>query len=107
MITMPQDGVYELQIRYANGSGPITTDNQCGLRSLYIDRQFSGVIVMPQRGAGQWDDWALSNRIQHLFKTGEHTIELRMENMDNNMNLFHNRVRVDQVFARKIPSPGM
>ena len=105
MISMPQDGVYELQIRYANGSGPITTDNQCGLRSLYIDRQFSGVIVMPQRGLGRWNDWALSNRIQHLFKTGEHTIELRMENMDNNMNLIHNRVRVDQILARKILSP--
>lgn len=104
MITVLQDGVYELQIRYANGSGPINTDNQCGLRSLYIDRQFSGVIVMPQRGLGKWDDWALSNRIQRLFKTGKHTIELRMENKDNNMNFIHNRVLVDQVLARKIPS---
>jgi hypothetical protein len=104
-ITVAEDGVYELQIHYANGSGPITTDNQCGLRSLYIDQQFSGVIVMPQRGSGQWDDWALSNRIQHLFKTGKHTIELRMEKKDNNMNFIHNRVQVDEVEVRKISPP--
>jgi hypothetical protein len=104
-ITVIEGGIYELQIHYANGSGPITTDNQCGLRSLYIDQQFSGVIVMPQRGSEQWDDWALSNRIQHLFKPGKHTIELRMEKKDNNMNFIHNRVQVDEVEARKISPP--
>ena len=103
-INVAKGGIYELQIHYANGSGPITTGNQCGLRSLYIDQLFSGVIVMPQRGSGQWDDWALSSRIQHLFKTGKHTIELRTEKKDNNMNFIHNRVQVDQVQARKISS---
>jgi hypothetical protein len=104
-ITVAEGGIYELQIHYANGSGPITTDNQCGLRSLYIDQQFSGVIVMPQRGSGQWDDWALSNRIQHFFKSGKHAIELRMEEKDNNMNFIHNRVLVDEVEARRISPP--
>jgi hypothetical protein len=103
-ITVIQSGIYQLQILYANGSGPVTTDNQCGLRSLYIDQQFSGVIVMPQRGSGQWDDWALSNRIQHLFKAGKHRIELRMEKKDNNMNFIHNRVQVDPVQPRTFSS---
>jgi hypothetical protein len=104
-ITVAEGGIYALRIRYANGSGPITTDNQCGLRSLYIDQQFIGVIVMPQRGLGKWDDWEFSNRIQHRFKTGKHTIELRMEKKDNNMNFIHNRVLVDEVEARRISPP--
>lgn len=100
-------GTYAVQIHYANGAGPINTDNQCGMRSLYIDKRFSGVVVMPQRGEGAWDNWGWSNRILHRFASGKHTIELRMEVIDNNMNFIQNRVRVDRIEASRAASADL
>lgn len=96
-IVIPEDGKYVLEIYYANGSGPKNTDNQCALRSVYIDGKFSGVAIMPQRGLGAWEDWGLSSRITEHLAAGKHSIELRMEKNDNNMNFQKNDVRVDHV----------
>jgi hypothetical protein len=38
-------GKYRVQLHYANGSGPINTDNKCALRSLYVDGTTAGVLV--------------------------------------------------------------
>jgi hypothetical protein len=98
-LSIPGAGKYAVRIHYANGAGPINTGNQCGVRSLYIDNQFSGVVVMPQRGEGAWDNWGWSNRILHRFTPGKHTMELRMDGIDNNMNFTQNRVLVDRIEA--------
>jgi hypothetical protein len=101
-ITVPEEGEYALQIHYANGAGPKNTDNQCALRSVYIDGEWSGVAVMPQRGLGAWDDWGWSSRIAKHLAAGKHSIELRMEKIDGNMNFQKNDVHVDRVEVRRI-----
>jgi hypothetical protein len=105
-LSVSDAGTYAVQIHYANGAGPINTSNQCGMRSLYIDEQFSGVVVMPQRGEGAWDNWGWSNRILHGFTPGKHTIELRVEEIDNNMSFTQNHVRVDRIEASRVVSTG-
>jgi hypothetical protein len=103
-LSVSEAGTYAVQIHYANGAGPINTGNQCGMRSLYIDERFSGVVVMPQRGEGAWDNWGWSNRILHGFTPGKHTIELRIEEIDNNMSFTQNHVRIDRLEANRVTS---
>jgi hypothetical protein len=43
----PKDGVYLIDFRYSNGSGPWNTDNKCALRSLYVNKDYVGAVVFP------------------------------------------------------------
>ena len=96
-ISLATEDEFTLRIRYANGSGPKNTDNQCALRSLYIDGLFAGVTVMPQRGLDAWDNFGLSSSIVAHLAAGRHRVELRMEEIDNNMSYDNNNVRIDRL----------
>ena len=37
-------------LRYANGNGPVNTENKAAIRTLCVDGDRKGVLVMPQRG---------------------------------------------------------
>lgn len=41
--------------------GPINAEDKAAIRSLRADGRPVGVLVMPQRGAGRWDDWGYTN----------------------------------------------
>jgi hypothetical protein len=98
--TIPVAGRYEIKFRYANGSGPINTDNKCAIRTLFVDGKRVGAIVMPQRGVMQWSTWGFSS-VQSLdMKKGSHVIELRFEPEDENMSPDVNRVVVDSVYLQ-------
>ncbi|MEZ4685477.1 MAG: hypothetical protein R3B47_05270 [Bacteroidia bacterium] len=56
-VTVEDDGEYLIDFRYANGSGPWNTDNKCAIRSLTVNGNYEGVIVLPQRGKDEWSDW--------------------------------------------------
>jgi hypothetical protein len=56
-------GEYLIDVRYSNGSGPWNTDNKCAIRSLYVNGEYQGPIVMPQRGQNEWSDWSFSNSL--------------------------------------------
>ncbi|MDP3683465.1 MAG: hypothetical protein Q8S01_05980, partial [Ignavibacteria bacterium] len=80
------NGLYTIDFRYANGNGPLNTENKCAIRSLIVDREFAGAIVMPHRGENTWNVFDYSNAV-HLYLTkGEHTFSLTFRNSDENMN---------------------
>ena len=83
---VPKAGRYALDFRYANGSGPVNTDNKCALRTLKLDGKAIGPVVMPQRGAGEWSDWGFSNAHLVDLAPGQHTVILSFEPGDENMN---------------------
>ena len=83
---VPKAGRYALDFRYANGSGPINTDNQCALRTLKLDGKEVGPVVLPQRGAGDWSDWGWSSVNLVELTAGAHTATLSFEPGDENMN---------------------
>jgi hypothetical protein len=85
----------DVSFRYANGSGPINTDNKCAIRTLFINGKLAGPIVMPQRGQDNWSNWGFSNEHIFFLSKGRHTFELRFEPQDENMSPAVNRVMLD------------
>lgn len=85
-VKVNSSSTYSLDCLYANGSGPINTNNRCAIRSLLIDNRVVGKIVMPQRGNGKWDDWGYSNSLQVKLKKGRHKISILFDSTDKNMN---------------------
>jgi hypothetical protein len=94
-VTTP--GLYIIEFRYANGSGPINTDNKCAIRTLTIDGGAKSVVVFPQRGTEAWDNWGYSSPVRVRLTKGEHTIRLSLTAMDANMNGAVNTALVDSV----------
>ena len=89
-IIVPEAGRYILDCRYANGTGPWNTDNNCGIRSVYVNGNYSGVWVFPQRGTNEWSDWGFTNSIETQFNKGSNQLKLKFEvwniNMDGDIN---------------------
>lgn len=96
-IDVPADGEYAFLLRYANGNGPVNTENKCAIRTLTVDGNKIGTVVMPHRGVANWDDWGMTNEVKTELKAGKHTlcIEYRPEN--ENMNLSTNHAIIDCV----------
>lgn len=78
-------GTFLLDCRYANGTGPWNTDNNCGIRSVYIDGKYSGVWVFPQRGTNEWSDWGFTNIIEVPLEKGNNKLTLKFEDWNINM----------------------
>jgi hypothetical protein len=89
--SVPAAGRYRVSFRYANGSGPINTDNKCAIRTLWVDGRSTGPIVLPQRGANDWTSTGASSGQTVALTAGEHTFDLRFEPHDENMNPEVNR----------------
>ncbi len=83
---VPTAGTYLLDVEYANGSGPLNTDNKCALRSAELDGNRIGTVVMPQRGENTWNEWGYSNALIAKLQQGKHTVTLEFLPSDNNMN---------------------
>jgi hypothetical protein len=94
-VEIPATGRYRLTARYANGSGPVNTDNKCALRTVRVDGHESGVLVFPQRGVDRWSDWGNSNGVTLTVSRGSHTLELVYTPLDRNTNGEVNEVLVD------------
>lgn len=90
-------GWYAIDFRYANGNGPINTDNKCAMRSLYLDQTFESTVVFPQRGTGQWSDWGFSNATLLHLTRGKHTLMLRYDPENANMNGSVNEAMLDEI----------
>ena len=96
-INLSRGGRYALAFRYANGSGSLTGENKCAIRTLFLDGAGAGAMVFPQRGQDQWDNWGMSNQQVINLSAGIHRVELRMTPQDNNMNLDVNRVAISSL----------
>jgi hypothetical protein len=99
-VQIEKAGIYSLDFRYANGNGPINTDNKCAIRTLRIDSINMATIVLPQRGLHQWTDWGYSNTEKVYLTAGEHLIELNYYNHNQNMNMDENVAFIDHLRLR-------
>lgn len=90
-------GKYLIDFRYSNGSGPWNTENKCAIRSLYLNNNYVGALVFPQRGTGLWTDWDYSNSYQLDLEKGSNKIKIAFENWNNNMNVKTNTMMLDNL----------
>ena len=97
-------GRYALDALYANGSGPINTEDKAAMRTFDIDGVQSGVLVMPQRGAGAWELLGYSNAAVVSLSAGEHTITIRWNQHDENMNGKVSRAILHQLRITRLPN---
>lgn len=82
---------------YANGNGPTSTENKCAVRTLSADGKEIGMIVMPQRGSGEWTDWGRSSILKLPLKSGHHTLTIDLRPENENMNLVTNHAAIDRI----------
>lgn len=87
-VEVAEAGDYFIDFRYANGSGPINTDNKCALRMLYVNDSEAGAVVMPQRGIDEWLSTGFSNMLRVKLRKGVNDMSLRLEidNMNGDVN---------------------
>lgn len=90
-------GLHRIDFRYANGSGPWNTDNKCALRSLYINDEYIGAMVFPQRGKDEWSDWGYSNAYSVYLKKGNNKAKIIFEESNINMNVDVNTAVLDHI----------
>lgn len=101
-VTIDEAGLYMIDFRYANGNGPINTENKCAIRSLIVDGEFTGTVILPQRGKGEWSNWGYTNGIKVRLNKGKHTLALQFKPANENMNSDINEAMVDHVRLIKI-----
>lgn len=100
-VMVPEDGDYNLSFRYANGNGPVNTENKAAIRTMLVDGKKAGTVVMPTRGVANWDDWGMSNSVLIPLAAGEHIITLEYFPEDSNMNLTTNHALIDRLEIRR------
>ncbi len=101
-ITIDATGLYAISFRYANGNGPVNTENKCAIRTVIVDGEKVGNVVMPHRGVGNWDDWGMTNNIHVTLSAGSHILELELRPENENMNLATNHSIIDQVVVMRL-----
>lgn len=85
-IDVPEDGIYQIDFRYANGSDNRIYSNKCAVRTLWYNNNRVGRIVFPQRGKGLWQVWGNSTSVRLKLKSGAQTLVLAYEPENQNMN---------------------
>lgn len=94
-VRVPAAGRYAFDWRYANGNGPINTDNKCATRLLTVDGRRVGVSVFPHRNV--WNDWGWSNATVVDLTAGYHIVTLEFSETVENMNIHVNQALLDQL----------
>jgi hypothetical protein len=97
-----EEGKYALRMRYANGTGPVNTDNNCGIRSLYVNGIFAGSLIFPQRGKDEWSNWGLTNVEYVTLKKGENLLTIRYEDFNRNMDGEINEFLLDCIYLQRL-----
>jgi hypothetical protein len=101
-IDVPADGTYAIHMTYANGNGPVNTENKCAIRTILVDDASVGTVVMPQRGVANWDDWGDTNHVSAALSAGRHTVTIAFTDADHNMNLHTNHAILDRLIVTRI-----
>lgn len=101
-ISISEAGNYSIDFRYANGNGPINTENKCALRTLRQGNVQLGTIVLPQRGVNNWTEWGYTNPVKVYFEKGTHTLTLTYESANENMNGEINQALLDYLRVTKL-----
>ncbi len=93
-VDIKQEDEYLIDFEYANGNGPINTDNKCAIRTLLINDNKAGTVVFPQRGKGLWDDWGFTNSIKYHFSEGVNSVKIIFDELNENMNFEINEAKI-------------
>ncbi|OGX81905.1 glycogen debranching protein [Hymenobacter lapidarius] len=101
-VTVPETGLYALDFRYANGNGPLNTNNRCAIRTLRRGPELLGTVVLPQRGVDEWSNWGFSNAVLVRLEKGTHPLTLAYEPANANMNGEVNQAMLDYLRVRKM-----
>ncbi|RSK43917.1 alpha-L-rhamnosidase-related protein [Hymenobacter rigui] len=101
-VTVAETGLYALDFRYANGNGPLNTDNKCAIRTLRLGRQPLGTVVLPQRGVAEWSNWGFTNPVLVQLPKGTHTLTLSFEPANENMNGEVNQAMLDYLRVTRV-----
>lgn len=101
-VPVDADGTYAISAIYANGNGPVNTENKCAIRTIEIDGTPAGTIVMPHRGVANWNDWGSTNTVQAPLTAGKHKLSITFRPEDENMNMHTNHAIVDRIIIQKI-----
>ena len=96
-VDVPESGDWTLIWKYANGTGPVTTDNNCGIRMLYVDGVKAGINIFPHRGTGDWDNWGWTAPEKLSLSKGTHTFTLKFESDADNMDLYINDFKIKEL----------
>jgi len=94
-INISEAGFYSINFRYANGNGPVNTENKCAIRTLSIDKKTAGTVIFPQRGKEEWSNWGFSNAVQVQLSGGKHVVTLSFAPANENMNEEINQAMLD------------
>ena len=108
-VQVPHAGVYAIDARYTNGSGPVNSSDRGALRTLLVDGREAGVLVLPQRGTDLWTDWGYSNALHVRLTTGRHLLTMAYQPLDRNVNGDVNTALLDAVrlsFLGAAPTAG-
>ena len=89
-VEVPADGTY------AN------TENKCAIRTISVDGKRAGIVVLPQRGVANWNDWGNSNVLELPLTAGKHTVTIDFRPENNNMNINTNHALVDEIVLEKL-----
>ncbi|UYZ62494.1 alpha-L-rhamnosidase-related protein [Hymenobacter weizhouensis] len=101
-VTVPAAGLYALDLRYANGNGPINTSNKCALRTLRRGTEQLGTVVLPQRGVDEWSNWGYSNPVLARLPAGTHRLALTLEPANANMHGEVNQAMLDHLRLTRV-----
>ena len=93
-VNVPEAGQWFLTWNYANGTGPVNTDNNCGIRMLYVDGVKTGINIFPHRGTNEWDNWGWTIPEKLELSKGNHVFTLRMESDADNMDFHINDFKI-------------
>lgn len=101
-VEVSRAGTYAVDVRYANGSGPVNTEDKVAVRTLLVDRDTVGVLVMPQRGTDRWSEWGWSNVLLVQLSSGVHVLTISFGAFDENMNRRENTALLDHVRLTRV-----
>ncbi|WP_320018733.1 hypothetical protein [Labilibaculum manganireducens] len=96
-IRIPNEGKYYIDFLYANGNGPVNTNNKCANRSLWVNNSYAGSLVFPQRGEGDWNNYGYSNSFLIDLTNRNNFFKISFEEFNKNMNQEVNTVRIDKI----------
>ena len=96
-VNVPESGQWFLTWNYANGTGPVNTDNNCGIRMLYVDGVKTGINIFPHRGTNEWDNWGWTIPEKLELSEGNHVFTLKMESDADNMDFHINDFKIREL----------
>ena len=94
-VQVARAGSYAIDFRYANGNGPVNTEDKVAVRTVLVDGDTTGVVVLPQRGVNRWSEWGWSNALHVALTPGAHTVTIAFTRFDENMNRHENTALLD------------